>query len=79
MKKLFLMTPVEYSMFTEASNPPALLVVRNGYTPAWNKFEHVERFWRAMAEAYGFLWETVEPCVGEHVAYFRATPVEALA
>jgi hypothetical protein len=79
MKNLFLMTPVEYTMFTESCNPPALLVVMDGRTPSWNKFEHAERFWRAMGEAYGFLWETVEPCVGMHVAYYRATPAEALA
>lgn len=77
MKQLYLMTPFEYSLFTKASNPPALLVVRNGYTPSWNKFEHVESFWRALGEMHGFDWATAEPCIGMHVAHFRATPVAA--
>jgi hypothetical protein len=79
MKRLYIMSPEEHALFTECCNPPALLVVRNGETPSWNKFAKAEEFWRAMGDLHGFLWETVEPCEGMHVGYYRATPVEALA
>lgn len=78
MKRLYLMDPREYELFTSCSNPPKLLVVRRGLPPAWNRFEKVQEFWDGMASIHGFEWESVEPCEGMHVAYFRATPLEAV-
>jgi hypothetical protein len=76
-KRLYMMCPRTYELFTEMCNPPALLVVTNGNTPSWNRFAKAEEFWKALGAVHGFDWETVEPCVGMHVAHFRAVPLEA--
>lgn len=77
-KRLFMMSPAEHALLTECSNPPALLVVRNGEAPAWNRYSKCMEFWDAMAALHGFDLATLEPPrAGEHMAYFRATPLEA--
>lgn len=77
-KRLFMMSPAELALLTECSKPPALLVVRNGETPSWNKFQRAQEFWDAMAALHGFDLATLEPPRdGEHMAYYRATPLEA--
>jgi hypothetical protein len=75
-KRLYMMNPQEYSLFTECCNPPKLLVVTNGNTPAFNRFLKAEQFWQALGGLHDFDWATVEPCEGMHVAFFRAEPVE---
>lgn len=77
MKRLYVMSPREYEIFTEACNPPALLVVQGSMPPAWSKYAKAEEFWTAMGDIHGFDWETVEPVIGGHVAFYRATPLEA--
>ncbi|MGB8422203.1 hypothetical protein [Paraburkholderia sp.] len=76
MKRLYMMSPAEYELFTAQCNPPALLVVTNGNTPSWNKFQAAEDFWTALGAVHGFDWTTAEPCEGKHVAYYRAVPLE---
>lgn len=77
-KRLFLMSPAELALLNECSNPPALLVVRNGETPSWNKFSKAMEFWEGMASIHGFDLATLEPPRdGEHMAYYRAAPVAA--
>ncbi|CAJ4427508.1 hypothetical protein [Burkholderia pseudomallei] len=76
-KRLYMMSPLEYEIFTQQCNPPALLVVQRGGEVCWNKFEGAEAFWTALGEVHDFDWQTVEPCDGLHVAYYRATPKEA--
>jgi hypothetical protein len=75
-KRLYIMSPAEHALFTSACNPPALIVVRRGLPPAWNKYAKAQEFWEAMGVIHGFDWETVEPCEGMHVAFYRATPLE---
>lgn len=78
MKRLYVMSPGEHAIFTEACNPPALLVVTAGNTPAWSKHVKAMEFWEAMAELHAFDLSTLEPPrEGEHIAYYRATPLEA--
>ncbi|CAJ7345996.1 Uncharacterised protein [Burkholderia pseudomallei] len=76
-KRLYMMSPLEYEIFTQQCNPPALLVVQRGGEVCWNKFEGAEAFWTALGEVHDFDWQTVEPCDGLHAAYYRATPKEA--
>ncbi|MGV4659140.1 hypothetical protein [Burkholderia pseudomallei] len=76
-KRLYMMSPLEYEIFTQQCNPPPLLVVQRGGEVCWNRFEGAEAFWTALGEVHGFDWTTAESCDGLHVAYFRATPKEA--
>jgi hypothetical protein len=76
-KRLYVMAPAEYDLFCRICNPPALLIVTAGNTPAWNKFMRAEEFWRAMGQIHGFDWESVEPCIDLHVGFFKATPLES--
>ncbi|MBY4799913.1 hypothetical protein K6W78_07840 [Burkholderia cepacia] len=74
MKRLFMMSPAEYELFTQQCNPPALLVVQRGGEVCWNRNAGAEAFWTALGEVHGFDWRTAEPCEGLHVAYYRAVP-----
>ncbi len=76
MKRLYIMSPAEYELFTKQCNPPALLVVQRGCRVSWNRHEAAEAFWTALGAVHGFDWTTVEPCEGLHVAYYLATPKE---
>ncbi|KVQ87337.1 hypothetical protein WK09_20070 [Burkholderia ubonensis] len=73
-KRLYLMSPAEYELFTQQCNPPPLLVVQGGGEVCWNRNEGAAAFWTAYGEVRGFDWTTAEPCEGLHVAYFRAVP-----
>lgn len=74
-KRLYVMSPEEYALFTECCNPPALLVVHGAMPPSWNRFEKAEAFWIGMGAIHGFDWRTVEPCPDLHVAFYRASEV----
>lgn len=76
-KRLYMMSPAEYELFTQQCNAPPLLVVQRSGEVCWNRNAAAEAFWTALGEVHGFDWTTAEPCEGMHVAYFRATEKEA--
>jgi len=74
MKKEFKMQDGELvEMVNIAQSKPSPVLVVGDVITGGEKQSLANQFWQRLADKYGFLWDTVEPCPDKGYNYFMAT------
>ena len=74
MRKTFKMTEEEVNALKEASKPTPAMWLSGGQPMFDSPQENANRFWKALGEKYGFVWDSAGPS-DEGPEYFTADAI----